>query len=94
MTCGHCRAKRACLHAFSENGRGDGVFEVVRCLLCGWQICRLIPRKQRELPAAESLLLEEPDELELLEARFLNFAPKALKGANPYRTPFFLNGRN
>ena len=89
MTCGHCRAKRANLHAFTNSARGDGTFEVARCLLCGWQISRLIPRQQRELPAAESLLFEEPDELELLETRFLNFAPKALKGANPYRTTFF-----
>jgi hypothetical protein len=94
MTCGHCRAKRPSLHAFAESAWEEGTFEVVRCLLCGWQTSRLKPWKRRPLPEADALLLGEPDELEQLEARLLNFASKSSSVFGPYRSPFFLNGRN
>jgi len=89
MTCGHCRAKRPSLHAFTESAWEEGTFEVVRCLLCGWQISRVKPWRRRPLPKFETMLLEEPDELEQLEAKFQNFASKASAVAGPYRRSFF-----
>lgn len=39
--CEHCHAKHPNLHFFEERSHGHH-FQVVRCLLCGWQICRLV----------------------------------------------------
>lgn len=61
--CEHCGAKRPNLQTFIEPAGDQGVFDVVRCLLCGWQICRLKPWKGRRLPEAEELVFSEEDEL-------------------------------
>lgn len=72
--CDHCGAKRSNLHTFTEKAGMFGTFDVVRCLLCGWQLCRLKPWKRRGLPEAEELIFGEEDELTI---RFANFASKA-----------------
>lgn len=87
IRCGHCRAGRSNLHYFTEAAPGDGTFEIVRCLLCGWRASRLIPRKQRPLPKVEVLLFEE--EKNALEEQFTKYASKAFKNHHPYHGPCF-----
>jgi hypothetical protein len=95
MICGHCRASRPHLHAFIESAWEEGTFEVVRCLMCGWQISRLIPWKRRAFAEDRVLFRIEPGELEQmqkldpLEERLLNFASKAQLKLNPYLGPRF-----
>jgi hypothetical protein len=79
--CAHCGAKRPNLQTFTEHAGADGRFEVARCLLCGWQLCRLIPRKRRRLPDMTELVYDEETPEERI---FLNFAFKAAALVNPY----------
>ncbi|MBF0646408.1 hypothetical protein HTZ97_09375 [Desulfuromonas acetoxidans] len=61
--CGHCRAKRPNLHCFHENAY-KGKFQVVRCLLCGWQISRYVPSKKYNAAWRRQLLLTFRAEME------------------------------
>jgi len=78
--CQHCHALKPNLHSFTESAREFGLFQVVRCLLCGWQTSKLIPRLQRKFSKADIALDDEPDEL---ETRFLKFAADATEIGTP-----------
>lgn len=47
VTCRHCGARKPCLHWYIERAGIMGTFQVIRCLLCGWQLSRLIPPRLR-----------------------------------------------
>lgn len=78
ICCHHCKAKRPNLHLFTEGAGEEGTFEVVRCLLCGWQTSRLKPWKRRPRPSQGTLAADE------LEEKFLNFVSDAQFGLNGY----------
>lgn len=86
ICCGKCGAKRPNLQTFTESARDLGKFEVVRCLLCGWQLSRVKPGRKRLLPEVADLFIDEETEL---EAAFARFAFKAPVSANPYLYPRF-----
>lgn len=86
ICCEKCRAKRPNLHTFTEKAGIFGSFDVVRCLLCGWQLCRLKPWKRRRLSEVEELVFDEETKR---EADFLDFASNASVSLNPYLSPRF-----
>ena len=74
--CHHCRASRAHLHLVKENAGQEGSFEVIRCLICGWQICRLLPWQNK----ARRFLLEDRGE-DLDEQKALSMLANVQKAA-------------
>ena len=78
--CHHCRASRVHLHFVKEHAGLEGSFEVVRCLVCGWQISRLLPwqNKARPFPIMELIDREEMEAKERLarvqKAAFCSFS--------------------
>ena len=84
ICCEHCGAKRANLHTFTESAGIFGTFDVARCLLCGWQICRLKPWKRRRLLEVDKLDFDEEDEL---SKRFANLVSKTPIKMNAYLAP-------
>lgn len=91
ICCEKCGAKRPNLQTFTESAGDLGKFEVARCLLCGWQLCRVKHCKRRRLPAVAELLFDDdtPD-----ERNFQNFAFKAVVYVNPYIGSSFEKQRN
>ncbi len=86
ICCEKCGAKRPNLQTFTESAGDMGKFEVARCLLCGWQLCRVKPGRKRLLPEVADLFVDEETKL---EAAFAKFAFKARLTDNPYLSPRF-----
>lgn len=88
VKCEHCGAKRPNLHLFEEMSFGTH-FEVVRCLLCGWQLSQQVPIRTRISCSGVSLPID-PDEFdEWKDVELPDFVLEGVSYANPTQSMDF-----